>query len=495
MVRYARSLVATALVGPLLLVAGCSSDGDSNANANGDEAPYEVNFAYMTIAGEPTQEVRDAVNELTMEELNMTVNLIPLTYADYFAQLPLMLASGNDPLDITYIFAQDAGSFRDSGYLVDGNEYADLTGGIEDALGSTAAAGEIGGFRVGFPTNTVNRSPNALMVRKDIFEELGYSEDDFNVSPDDPSSFEPITELFADAQAAYPDMTMFDGTQTMGTLYFGFIDPLTDGFGVLEDYGQTTEVTNWFESDQYEAFAEINREWYEAGYTSSDVAVNQDEGEVKMKAGTLFSFIKSYAPGSEAEKLAQTGYEVVAIELSEAAKISPIALLSVVSNSKDPAKAFEFLNWSYGSSEFNDLLNWGVEGVDWVEAEDGVATYPEGVDFNSVGYHNDAGFALPNQFAGHVWEGKDPNLGELYAEFTDAGLVSEGFGFYFDSTPVANELAQLNAVYGEYNKQVSFGTTDPDSTLAAYNEALYDAGLQAVIDEKQRQFDEFLANS
>ncbi|MDN4480562.1 ABC transporter substrate-binding protein [Demequina muriae] len=492
MARLAKALTATALASSLVALAGCSNNDEGGGD--GDE-PYTVNYAYMTVFGDPTQAVKDAVNELTMEELNMKVNLIPVTFADYFSQLPLKLASGTDPLDITYLFAQDAGSFIDAGYLVDANEYSDLTQDIAAMLGEDVAGAEIGGFKAGFGTQTLSRSPNALIVRKDIFDELGYSVEDFNVNTDDLSSYDAITDMFAKVQEAHPDMTMFDGTQTMGTLHFGYIDPLTDNFGVLEDYGQTSEVTNWFESDQYRAFAELNREWFVEGYSSSDIAVNQDEAEVKMQAGNLFSFIKSYSPTTQAEKEAQTGHEVEVIPLSEAGKISPPALLSVVSNSKDPAKAFEFLNWAYTSAEFNDLLNWGVEGIDWVESDEGIAAYPEGVDMSNVSYHNDAGFLLPNQFAGHVWEGNPSNMGELYEEFGNSGLVSQGYGFFFDSSSVADQIAALKAVYDEYNKQLSFGSMDPDTGLAEYNEALYQAGLQDVIDEKQRQFDEYLANN
>ena len=43
-------------------------------------------------------------------------------------------------------------------------------------------------------------------------------------------------------------------------------------------------------------------------------------------------------------------------------------------------------------------------------------------------------------------------------------------------------------------KDVAFGVIDVDQGIADFNKALYDAGLQRVIDEKQRQLDEWLAN-
>ena len=53
-------------------------------------------------------------------------------------------------------------------------------------------------------------------------------------------------------------------------------------------------------------------------------------------------------------------------------------IYSISAASEDPEKVAIFMNWMYQSGEFNDLINWGVEGVDWEEKEDGTAGYPEG---------------------------------------------------------------------------------------------------------------------
>lgn len=486
-----KTLIAVATAAAVVL-SGCSATTD-------DSKPYEVNFAYLNIGGAPTQEVKDAVNELAMKELGMTVNLVPISFSDYFTKLPLMLASG-DPLDVTFVFSQDFPTFINAQYLVNAADYADETKDIYELFGEDAGVGQIGDFLVGFPTAKELTSPTGLVVRKDIFDELGYSVDDFDVTAEDTSGYDKITELFADVKAAHPDMIPYDGTFSMGMQVFSYVDPLGDsGYGVLENKGQTTKVTNWYESDQYRELAEVNREWFTKGYTSQDVAVNLDEGQVKMKAGNTFSFMTFTKPDTKPEKASQTGYEVEVIPLSgygpKSTSGSTAGLLSVVNNAKDKSKAFEFLNWAYTSGEFNDLVNFGVEGVDWVETEPGVAGYPEGKDPSSVGYHNGAGFILPNQFAGHVWSGSPANLGELYAEANAEGIPSKAYGFLFDGTSVSAELAQLNAVYEQYKKQISFGVLDPDAGLEEFNAAMYAAGLQTVMDEKQRQLDEWLKSN
>lgn len=493
--KNAHKALAASLAAAALALTGCSSQpsGDTSASS----APYEVNFAYLSIAGAPTPELKKAVNELTMTELNMTVNLIPISFADYFTKLPLMMASG-DPLDVTFVFQQDFGTFINSQYIVNAADYTDQTKDIYQVLGDDATVGKVGDFLIGFPTVKELSSPTALIVRKDIFDELGYSVDDFHVTAEDPSGYDKITEMFGKVKDAHPEMTAFDGTFSMGMQIFSYIDPLGDsGFGVLEDKGQTTKVTNWFESKQFKDFADINREWYTKGYTSQDVATNTDEGHIKMKAGNLFSYLTFSNPNGASAVEAQTGYPVELIPLSgygpKSTSTATAALLSVASAAKDKTKAFEFLDWAYTNGEFNDLINWGVEGTDWVETEPGIADYPEGKGPGDVSYHNAAGFILPNQFAGHVWAGNPADLGEIYAKANAEATPSKAYGFMFDQTPVAAEEAQLNAVYEQYKKQIAFGVLDPESGIKEFNDALYKAGLQKVMDEKQKQLDAWLA--
>ena len=72
-------------------------------------------------------------------------------------------------------------------------------------------------------------------------------------------------------------------------------------------------------------------------------------------------------------------------------------------------------------------------------------------------------------------------------------MTSKAYGFQLDTTPVATEIAQLNTVWSQYQKDVCFGILDPDTAIKEMNDAMYAAGLQTVIDEKQKQLDEWLA--
>lgn len=474
------------------------SETGGSSDVNFDEEPYEINYLYYVSSDSPNQSaVSQAVSDLALQELNMTVNLIPMTFGTYDSQISLLLAA-NEPLDIFPTYSKNFATYIESGYLVNLADHLDTISDAREVIGeSDVSACYIGDFLVGLPQMRERTSPTGLIVRKDIFNELGYSVEDFHVTTEDYASFGQITELFAAVKEAYPDMVGLDGTSIMAMQQDDYMDSLGNMFGVLEDYGRTTTITNRFESEQYETFCDIAREWFTKGYSSSDIAVNSDSGETKMQAGNSFSFICAIKPNTDIEKYAQTGYEVEVIPLGNDAmrhtssvSSGPIAIAKA---SKNAEKAAQFMNWTYTSGAFNDLLNWGVEGEDWVETTDGLAAYPEGVDAGSVGYHNDFGWAYPNQFAGHAWEGNPSDIWEQYDVYNDSATPSSAFGFSFDSTVVTNEIAQLTAVYEQYYKDIGFGVVDIGPALEKFNEALYAAGLQTVMDEKQAQLDNWLA--
>ena len=71
---------------------------------------------------------------------------------------------------------------------------------------------------------------------------------------------------------------------------------------------------------------------------------------------------------------------------------------------------------------------------------------------------------------------------------------SKALGFMFDSTSVSNEIAALNNVVSEYSASIDCGAADPATAIPEFNEKLYAAGLQTVMDEKQKQLNEWLEN-
>jgi putative aldouronate transport system substrate-binding protein len=337
-------------------------------------------------------------------------------------------------------------------------------------------------------------NPQCITVRKDIFDELGFKVEDIKTLDD-------ITAVFAAVKEAHPEMVVFSGSSTDGVGHNGDMagncDPLNDKLGVLDHWGEEDlKVVSWYDTEYWNNLIKYDRMWYEAGYISKDMPTNTDSGATLFAAGNLFSYSENWKPNTRAEKASQYGFDVEVLSYSEPVRTttSTSGLGYAVSGvTKYPDRAVELLDWLFGSAEVNDLMNFGVEGEDWVAVSDKIADYPEGKDINSVGYHLDWGWAIPNQFAGHLWTGNDEDLYEQYQEFRNNAHGSKAYGFSFDSTRVVDEVIACQAVVDEWLPQISTGSVDPEIAVPQFKEALDAAGLQTVIAEKQRQLDEWAA--
>lgn len=228
---------------------GSAGDGGA-AEIDFDEEPYEATLMYWAANdARDLESVSAAFNELTLAELNMKVNLMPLTFGTYTQQIQMILSS-DDPLDVFPYWGTNVGSYIDADYLVDMSEYMDTYGqdlvrviGEEDI-----SCGSLNGFLAGVPNMHERTNPMCFIMRTDLLEETGFTAEDIKTAED-------MTQIFAAVHEKHPDITVYGGSN--GSSYpigisLSIIDPLGGGnFGVLPDNGQSTTVENWYESDTF----------------------------------------------------------------------------------------------------------------------------------------------------------------------------------------------------------------------------------------------------
>ena len=113
-----------------------------------------------------------------------------------------------------------------------------------------------------------------------------------------------------------------------------------------------------------------------------------------MKAGSAFCYFSPIKPGFLAQEEATTARELVTQVLYPEWDIIGSYNINFVNwgiahQCEDPVKAMQFLNFAFTNGEFNDLLNFGIEGKHYakMDGSDVMITYPEGVDATNCGYH------------------------------------------------------------------------------------------------------------
>jgi putative aldouronate transport system substrate-binding protein len=477
-------------------------DTTTAAPAEDPNRPEETYHAYFILyvpndAQPRTDQVKQHIMEFTKEDLNIECEIVPMTFATYTAQVPLMLSSGEQ---IDVLSVSNPQMQYEEGKIVDLMDYLDY---IQDALNwigvDEVMASKSQGHLYTLPWQLERTHRYGMAMRTDILNEVGYQESDLKEC-----DFDQATEIFAAVHEKYPDMVVMGGPYNSGfPTNQQHTDALTDGYGVLDDYGSTFTVTNYFESDYFKFGVQKMNEWFKAGYVQKDLSTSQDSYEQLVKAGNTFGGCCPMKPDSYAEKADQCGYPMTIFYFREDMMTAYTGNpgYTVSGTAKDPVQAARLLNYVYVSQKFEDAINWGVEGVDWVEDPDdpnhNTAMFPEGVDGSNTGWHNSYGWAYPNERIAHVWKGNASNMyTELYPAAEEKSHKTQAWGFVFDNSDVLDIISALDNIKSEYLYNLGSGSADNyEELMQEFNDKLYASGLQDMIDAKQSQLDAWRAEN
>lgn len=496
--KKAMSVVLVTILTTAML-AGCGStkaaSTEGSETEGGSEDVYKVTMAY--IGDEFSAEegkVLEKINERLRADINMELDLVACSWGTYTNELSLML-SGDEALDIVPIIISNAAGYVNNGQVLDLTDYIEQYGTnikkiVQEDFITTP---NIGGYVYGVTSMREQITQEAVIMRTDLLEEAGFKGSDVTSVAD-------LSKVYAAVYAKHPEMTMLASSQN-GTPLFRWetADFLTDGFGALMDKGQSTEVVNLYETDEFKEFANQLYEWNKAGYISKDAATTTEITINQVKAGTAFSYFTPNKAGAVEQDELNTGYDLELAPLFGDPYITSYSVnfntWGIARNAKDPAKAFQCLDYIYGSAEVMNLLNWGIEEEHYkfVDKEKGIITYPDGVDATNKKYGLNIGWELPNQTIAYVWEGEDPSKWEEQNRLISIATKSKALGFTYDSSSVSNELTALTNAKNQWYDAIGTGSLDPAEAIPQFNEALKKAGLQTVIDLKQKQLDEWLA--
>ena len=484
-----------------------------------NENPYHLVFEFIEFYEQDDAAraaVQDAVNEYMVENYQMEVEFLPLSFADYQTTTQLML-SGGDELDVIPIFFSYAPSWINMGGIYDMSEFMDTEDGqkIIEALGSeeTAWVGNANGVLFGFPANKESVELGGLCMRADICDELGLTEK-YNLDAPNSDTYtgksirwSEAEEIFAAVKEAHPEMYPLYLYNTSQYNRFTAFDTMVDSFGVLDLLAdrEGTQVVNMFETEQYKNYVTMTADWYEKGYIYPDAATDQQGTATMMKAGNTFSYATAIKPGFLSEAESANGCECYVLYLNPTDDgyicTTNVSFFDTGSayNSRDPEMAFKFIAALYSDPNLYNLWQYGIEGVNYQLLDDGTAFFVDGEDGMNYKYHQNSGWCLGNQFQSYVWNDgtKDADYWELLKHHNDWAYYPKSYGFMWDSTDYSTEITALTNAYETYRATLetgACGSANVESTLEAMNNALYAAGLEDVMAAKQEQFDEWLAS-
>lgn len=473
-----------------------------------DEDIYEVVIQFPTLGSTPAdlQKVEDAINERVEPEIGVHVTFYPVSAFETNNTTSLMVSSG-EKLDLAIsIFEGGVANYVNKGMILELDDLAEEYGqDIIAAEGLAMKGGYFNGELYGIPTEEKMARVKAFECRKDLLDKYGIEYD-----ADKIYTAEDLTEIFKIVQEGEgpafhciaangsedPLYAFFDHTDQLGSTYAS---------GVLMDYGNGEDtIVNYFETEEFAGFCDTVRSWFDAGYLSKDCNTVTDSSLVQMQTGNYLGMFSSAEPdmviNHSRAMQDYLGTDVVPLYTSAPASMTQMYQITqwmIPITCDNPEKTMEFLNLTYKDKDIVNLIYRGIEGVHWnfKEGSDCMIEYPEGIDSSNTPYP-----VLLNVWGDKTKDYLLPPFDENYYdtlkafnESVEDQYVSKALGYCFNSEPVKTQYAAVNDVVTQYQAVLGLGVVDPASELENFRSALKAAGIDDVIAENQRQYDEWKA--
>jgi|GEM_PF-2066015 len=528
--KHYRSAMAALLALVLMLVAaGCSTSGNNDSSSSPSTTPApgassaapasspsaeqkleQVSLKLLLPGDKPQHydQVMKMLNEKLTDKIQATLDIQYIPWDSYKDQILVKLAAGED-FDFYYDgWWQNYAQVLAKGGALDITDifqkYApDLYNGLtEEYVNTNKYQDKVYGIPVPGPLEY----PQGYNFRADLAEKYGYTKDDFK-------TIEDTIEFGRKVMAADSTRVMgrFNGEYTGNYQSVAFLGmqreyiPSNDFNSPGMLLNNEPKVVNQFETQQYKDFLKLqNQVWNEGlvdkdSLTSKSNVVTDSNTDVSVIGGMGNPPEGWLGDRSEALSKIEPGARVDFVFLEQGAKMvssfkaGNFTVLSPYS--KNPERVLMFLNLIYADPQVRDLYLYGIEGQDFIAVGDNQFKYPDGLDKTKV-FFNEWWMVTPWSNARLSSTATDTDkMAMEYVTNPDNFVKSVIAGFEFNPDPVKSEISKVSAVVTEYRKVLESGSGTPaqqDAKYAEFIDKLKKAGVDKLIEEKQRQIDEFL---
>lgn len=487
-----------ALVMTLVLVlsfAGCGEESQigffDETIEEAMEKPYEINWYFYANSQGDVEVVEEKINEYLKDKINATVKLNILESSQYSNQLTSMIQAG-EYFDICFVaswmlkYTESAnmGAFIPLDDYFD--EYMPKTYELSDM--DALECSKVKGKLYALPIIKENSENYGWIYRKDIA-------DKYNIDMTKIKSFEelePYLEMIKENEPdiEYPidwdmDLSPSGGILKQHVLAANVIGLVNDG---------SDEVINLLSSDEKREAMRVAHRFYKKGLVKEDILTSSSELNSRMRAGKTFCHMNKLKPGKAQELYKDTDeFKFAQADVTEAKKVVGMgkgSMMAVSSTSKNPARVMRFIELLNTDEYLNNLVVHGVEGIHYEKKADGRIEQKSDSKYSLA----EKQWMIANVYLTYPTIEEDANKNEKLKAYDESAAPNLLTGFSFVTDDVETELASCAAVDKQYRSQLVLGAIDPDSIYDKYMEEMEKAGMNTIIDEVQRQLDEFLKN-
>ena len=489
--RLISSVLSLAIAGTIAVgLSGCG-----NGNGESDDT-----LVWYTFGDRPADMdiVLAKANEIIEEKIGMKLDMQFIDSASYQEKMKLKMASG-EAYDLAFTgYCNDYQTAVSMGGLYDITDLIDEVG-LKDVVPEFYLdAATVDGKIYGIPNVQVVSQPVCIHLDTNLAEKIGVDMNAIQEAAQNAKSIDDIKaytalldDLFEKVHAEKPDLYTYNPTYNLvWTPMYEYIL----GNIVIRNDGSSTKLQKMEDTEEWKLSVQKIHEWYQKGYIRNDIASsgtattsNEELRRIAITAG-------SWKPGQDPYVKTANGYDPVYALLTKPymARTNALATMtSVGANTKHPKEAVEFLKLINSDKELFNIICWGIEGTHYTKNAEGKVKEIEDSGYTNIGKN---AWKYGNQFNSLLMENQEDGVWEETEKMNNEAMKSPLLGFVPNTDSIANELANINNVNSEYQAKKDFGTEDPSAWMDEYLEKLEQAGQQKVLDELQKQYDEFLAS-
>gem|GEM_PF-529086 len=471
-----------------------NSSNDTDAANNTDEEAFEIVVELVTLGQDFTSLplIEEEINKITLPEINATVKFLPIHIADHANKLSLMVASG-EKLDLVMtgittplVGLASTNAIQPIGDLLD--EYAPE---LVEKQGELLEATKFNGQVYAISADLYPAKAGGIVYNKEMA-------DQYNVSVSERITLEDLSKIGEQLkQEGVYLTTPSDGALNSHDIYTPIADFGGDyAYGVIFDPVNSTEIVNYYASDEFREYALLLKSWMDQGYMPQDALTNGQNAQDVFRSEQVFYQFVNYSPGDKVQEARTWPFEVKLSQASDAILSTEVVQqfgYGIPVHCENPEAVVKFLNLIYTNADISNLLNHGIEGVEYQKVSDNIVEYVDGIDSSNAGY-----VRIFNRFGDAMQTYQmEPATEAFFDEietFNEDAEKSKTLGYVFNAENVAGEVAAVNSVVSEYRPPLMAGAvSDVDQAIEEFNEALESAGINEIIEENRRQLGEWLA--
>ncbi|MGA2975991.1 MAG: ABC transporter substrate-binding protein [Spirochaetia bacterium] len=453
-------------------------------------------------------DVMTALNAKLKKDLNVTMEINYLGWADYQSKYPLVLAAGEN-IDWIYtaswcMYATQAvrGAFYElSPAVLAKNMPLHYKKEAPTAWKQALVSGKI--YMI--PTSTPDRKIGSVaLIRGDLRKKYGLPE------ITKMSQMEPYLKAVQQNEPGMIPMNIEQGYD-LGVVFNGYRNELTPPYNwaisgavpyIYNYQASNPKVMTELDGDYADGFvkaANFVKDWYDKGYFNKDVFANKVRSKEAFEQGkSAVGFGNSIDTQGNITKAIDSGFEVEIIPLLDSTGHYPADSfinngLALAATTKNAERTLQALDLMMEDPAYVYLVYFGIEGKNYVITSDGKIGLPPGVTNDQNTY--------PIDQAGFWWVDKDlfkplaswpPAYIALNAKIPGMLFTTPYSAFGFIPDAVKTEIANVTQVWQQYEWPLQVGmVNDVSQAIATVKDKLAAANSQKVQDEIQRQMDAF----